>query len=528
MTKSNYYIIKDQTLIKSGVMNGLYYSPPEIVKYGNQLIESIKNNNRQKNLFLDHEDTIDKWIGEVINPRILGDEVKGDLVIVDEEIANQLKYQIEQNNVCWGISPTVLLIVKDGNATDIQPKSFSIVLEPAGGEKLMIKITNKRGEDNEKVIEESKLMAEDYALQDVEIFGSGTWNDDCYNDNDLDEIINNFKILKDESGYLPVVKLGHDPNDFIKNSGLPAGGWITNLKRVGDKLLADFSDVPKKICDLIKRKKYSKRSAEICVNAKHPIDDIRNIGKTLKAVAFLGQDIPAVKNLKDIDFLYSENANEEDLRLYFFREGGKLMEIKDNDIKKHEEDIKEKIKDEPKKDPEKQPTDIVDPDIDELASKKYPKLTSSSKDQSSNNEFYLSKIAELYKRIVELELATKISEVNEFVEKLTQKGSYLPKFNENVIPVLTGLPATEQDLKRYSEMNPEDVTLQREVKYQQHMRQLLEKIPKMVDFSELSASDKSEKIESKDDMIHNKATKIMKDSKVSYREAVGIAINETS
>ncbi|GAH55276.1 unnamed protein product, partial [marine sediment metagenome] len=84
-----------------------------------------------------------------------------------------------------------------------------------------------------------------YELKDVEVFGIGTWKGNKITGGDLDNIINGTNEIIDK--LKPRVKLGHnDKQELLKKTGLPAGGWITKLKRAGDKILVDIKSPPVK------------------------------------------------------------------------------------------------------------------------------------------------------------------------------------------------------------------------------------------------------------------------------------------
>lgn len=139
----------------------------------------------------------------------------------------------------------------------------------------------------------------------VEIFAVGTWNGDTYSVNDLQEMVDNFNETK--SLIKPYLKLGHnDEQELLKKDGLPAAGWIENLRLAGEKLVADFVEVPEKIYQLIKNKAYKKVSSEIFWNLK--VGE-KSYNRLLSGVALLGSDLPAVSTLSDILALY--NLKEE-------------------------------------------------------------------------------------------------------------------------------------------------------------------------------------------------------------------------
>lgn len=114
----------------------------------------------------------------------------------------------------------------------------------------------------------------------------------------LEEIKRNFVSLIDRNLHNPPAKLGHDEKQqFAVDSGLPALGWVEKLTIVGDRLLATFGEVPDMVKEAFDKGLYKKVSSEIY----HAFDDPEtgeNMGAVLRAVAFLGADVPQVKGLK--------------------------------------------------------------------------------------------------------------------------------------------------------------------------------------------------------------------------------------
>jgi len=161
---------------------------------------------------------------------------------------------------------------------------------------------------------EQELQTED--LDNQEIFATGLWNKDQYSENDLDDMVGAFAKV----GFKPPIKLGHsDTQKLLKGEGLPAAGWVENLRRAGDKLICDFKRVPKKIAELIKAGAWRKKSAEVYWDYLDEANSTK-FPRVLKAVSLLGEDIPAVTNLGDILALYKKlpagppHAYEEDGR----------------------------------------------------------------------------------------------------------------------------------------------------------------------------------------------------------------------
>lgn len=160
---------------------------------------------------------------------------------------------------------------------------------------------------------------ETFDIHGVELFAVGTWNGDKYSAADLDEMVRAHQEIGDQ--IKPFMKLGHSKEQALLKSGdMPAAGWIHNVRREGDRLVADIKNLPKKIYQLLKAKAYMRRSAEVLCNV--------NIGGkaykyALKACAFLGGEMPAVHTLDDVLALYAANGEaiafndaDADLRAY--------------------------------------------------------------------------------------------------------------------------------------------------------------------------------------------------------------------
>jgi len=135
-----------------------------------------------------------------------------------------------------------------------------------------------------------------YELNDIEVFAKGKWNGHEITSADIDDIVTNTNEILDK--IKPMVKLGHSSEqELLRNSGFPAGGWITKLKRVGDKILVNIKEVPKVLYELIKNGAYKRISSEIINDYIEPSTK-KAYRRVLSAIAFLGGDLPAVTNLK--------------------------------------------------------------------------------------------------------------------------------------------------------------------------------------------------------------------------------------
>ena len=134
-------------------------------------------------------------------------------------------------------------------------------------------------------------------IKGAEIFATGKWNTLEFDERDLDAIVENFEKLK-EIHHVPL-KLGHNKEQKVTD-GQPALGWVKRIYRQGQKLLADFVDMPKVIHDAVKKRLYRTVSIELLFNVDH---DGNKYNQVLDAVALLGADHPAVNTLADLQML---------------------------------------------------------------------------------------------------------------------------------------------------------------------------------------------------------------------------------
>jgi len=118
---------------------------------------------------------------------------------------------------------------------------------------------------------------------------------------DFDDMAEAYKQLKGKVD-IPI-KLGHDDAQAVlSDSGLPAAGWVENVRRSGDKLVADLINIPEPVYKLMESGALRKRS----------IEAIRNYTLAgtkwkfaLVGLALLGAELPAVDSLEDIAALYA-------------------------------------------------------------------------------------------------------------------------------------------------------------------------------------------------------------------------------
>lgn len=165
-------------------------------------------------------------------------------------------------------------------------------------------------------------------IDGVEIFATGRHRgSEIVNitTDDLAHMVNSFNELTTSiEGFRPVLKLGHDDVQkfFGAHKGAPNLGFIEKIWVEGSKLLANFTNVPDALVDLIKMRRFNSVSIEMFPKTVFNGKEFKNV---LVAVALLGAELPAVKGLKELAAtLFTEEADP-------VFEGDKI-ELKEDDM----------------------------------------------------------------------------------------------------------------------------------------------------------------------------------------------------
>lgn len=133
-------------------------------------------------------------------------------------------------------------------------------------------------------------------LRGVEIVAAGTWLSANAGPTpvtlaDLDDAV---RAAADPQIDEAPVHPGHiDP----RYDGEPAWGWVRNLRRVGDRLVADLADVPKRLEQVVLRE-FRRRSAELAFGVTTPAG--ARYRMAVAGLALLGVTPPAVKGLAPV------------------------------------------------------------------------------------------------------------------------------------------------------------------------------------------------------------------------------------
>ncbi len=195
-------------------------------------------------------------------------------------------------------------------------------------------------------------------LRNVDTFAAGEYRGLTYSRADIGDMARNFRDFS--SGPTPYHRvpavLGHSENqDILDQEGLPAAAWATGMRQQGDHARTDLGDMPHKVANAIRNKSYRTTSAEVwdrppasiprskvlAILRQRGIDPQKaladavkrapatlrqqqadvargtrprtdslsaitdyhlrgHLGKMLRRLAFLGADVPELKNLDDL------------------------------------------------------------------------------------------------------------------------------------------------------------------------------------------------------------------------------------
>lgn len=147
----------------------------------------------------------------------------------------------------------------------------------------------------------------------VEVFRAGNYGPKgVYTEEDLDAIAADYDPADHEA-----------PVTFDHEQKGPAHGWVTGVRRLGDRLVATLARISPALFQALKAGAFKKRSVEL----------YRQYARTgrpyLKALSFLGAAPPEVKGLQDPAFAEGETATicfEEEPPDYLAQARAALME----------------------------------------------------------------------------------------------------------------------------------------------------------------------------------------------------------
>ena len=325
---------------------------------------------------------------------------------------------------------------------------------------------------------------------DAEIFSVGKWNGDQYTQADLEDMVKNFNLLKDE--IKPTLKLGHDKSKL--NDNQPALGWVKALKLNGSKIIATFAQVPDVVYRAIKAGRYKRVSSEIYWNYRKS-DRIHK--RVLSAVALLGATPPAVTNLADLEAYLSQSihlGSFDECKAYSLdvSESGEIINSKGatkmEDVKIYTDRIA---------DLESQLAENVD---------KVAKLS----DLEKQNKTYAERLANIEAEKLEQAKTSNLTSLKEFCEAKVKDGKMTPAARDAII---------DDKAHAYSEAGELSISIEA-------FKAFAETIDKVIDSNETGSSNDNDSHEYSNagEEVTAKAKKYAADNGVEFSAAMNAVL----
>lgn len=337
----------------------------------------------------------------------------------------------------------------------------------------------------------------------IEIFSVGKWNGDDFTADDLNEMVKSFEALA--PGHVPGIKLGHSKDQAVlkalnlSDGELPSAGWIEKLYVKGNKLVADFRDIPDKIDALIESGAYKKPSIELFPKLNIHGKEYKNV---IGAVALLGAAMPGVMDLSDLMSMFETTEQpksyESDIELNFT-----TITRKESDMPTKEE-LRAEIEAEIKAEADAEKAAALEAQVKEFAAKDEEK----EKELAELKKFK----ADAEKKALEDAVKLQEAEVKAFVTGLVSEKLCTAAMEPIVTEILSNkkefsVKSGEKELKTKEELIKEAL--------------LLFKSAAAVNFEESSVTgDKNDKLEAEEKELHEKVKKFAAEKGLTYGQAL--------
>jgi len=357
-------------------------------------------------------------------------------------------------------------------------------------------------------------------ISDMEVFKEGTHNGHTFNSQDIDEIVNNYNELKGQ--LTPKVKISHGKKQE-SIAGLASYGDVTKVvaKTVDGirKIFVDLADVPDKVAQWIKDKRFAERSVEIFPIVKINGKAFKNV---LAKVALLGHQIPAVAGMSPIDVKLSiESDVEDDNEVYHSEHFEYKLEEKENIINFTTFERKDNMADQKMLDEMadlKEKLSSMEGKLDSAEGKKmYEELSDkliafekrvtdseAGKEKAEKDLAILAKdiedkeekIKAFEKEKVDAEMALKDEKISNFISDLKQNGKITPAVEKELSTLLCSLDDSEKTLEFTTKTEGGDM-IQQKASQLEIAKRILSRLSTVVEFGEL-LSDESSYTQSKE------------------------------
>lgn len=133
---------------------------------------------------------------------------------------------------------------------------------------------------------------------------------------EMDETLGSFGIVYDPAWFAEFSPSNPGAVRWVPgldDDDQPAGGWVENLRRVGDVLMGDIRRLPSTVADAVRKSRLGPRSIEIYREVQRDWRGMK--GWALKRLALLGSAIPAVSGLADLGEI-DDDGNIDSVELF--------------------------------------------------------------------------------------------------------------------------------------------------------------------------------------------------------------------
>lgn len=343
----------------------------------------------------------------------------------------------------------------------------------------------------------------------VEVFRAGDYGDKGeWTEDDIDTVVKNFSA----GAWTPPAVIGHPKTDS------PAMGWVKELQRKGKTLLAKFSQVQPELEELVSGGRFPNRSAAFYT-------DPQGKGPVLRHVGFLGATPPEVKGLAPVRFgdtVFTEFTFQEESPMPDNTDKKSIKEA----VAEFFAELFGKKADAPAPAfSESQVTDIVSRAV-----------TAATAPLIEANNQLTTQFGELKTQLSSSAADAKKKTVVAFVEKLKAAGRWVPAFDAMGVPALLEHTALSGGTVKFGEAGKE-----KEFGSYDALCAFLEQLPVIVPKGALTTGAKSHagnvvkfneakgvSVDMQSVALNELAEKIAKDRKISFGEALPIAVQELS
>ncbi|MCH5149854.1 MAG: hypothetical protein J1G30_04225 [Spirochaetales bacterium] len=315
-----------------------------------------------------------------------------------------------------------------------------------------------------------------------------------YSREDIENIARQYNEQPDESRHYAPIVIGHP------KTNAPAFGWIKKLIVKGDDLYAEPEKVDKTFADLVKKGAYRTRSAAFYADGK------------LRHVGFLGACPPAVKGLED--FAFSEDSD------YAIYELQRESNNKNRDIASILRRLKTLLSKTNDASLEEIEYAIPDYQIDSIGGEmEIEKIMKENETLRTEAAAYAERIKGLEEKLKAMEEKEKKSFLGKVKEMLVGK---MPQSDQDKIAAVAeqlyaegGLDGVKDFLEVFEKM-PVSIPQEKDV--------LADGVGR--EFSDSDEYAEYAEVDEERKKLDMKAKKIMKEKKISYEDALDLAIKE--